>query len=200
MAREFLPITTFEDQVLDWHNKHASGPEPIEERLRRFESYKKTLYWKAVDEYNEGKKNQYRGFGVGAAALAFRGDRHILNGQAEIFTGFNIMPEKGGEKHCAEKRLFEAAAAAGYTQIVGLVVVGEYQPDDTSGHECTTLHPCALCRNMMMESPLAWPEMPIVTAQPPDIDESLIDEYWEPVRERHTLAEILAIHDAKESE
>ncbi|HCC05991.1 TPA: hypothetical protein DEP94_01355 [Candidatus Nomurabacteria bacterium] len=182
--------------VQEWMERHESRPETKEERLQRFWSAKWNLYWSAVDKMAEGKKHQYRGFGVGAATLAFRPDKHIWGGQAKIFTGFNSKEKPNSQKHCAEKRIFESATASGYVQLVGLVVVGPYQPDDFSHHECSTLHPCKQCRDMMRNHPLAWPEMPILTALPPPegILESLLPR-WEPICELHMLKEILEIHE-----
>lgn len=186
-------------QIAEWMERHLTRPEGLEERLRRFWSWRKLLYWHAVDMHEEGKKHQHRYFGVGAAALAFRPDRTIWNGQAEIMLGYNSKDEKRGiPKCCAERRLFEMAVAKGYVQVVGMVVVGEYQPDDTSGHECTTLHPCLTCRQMMATHTLAWLDMPIMTALPPPKDS--LDwgtaewDRWVPTHEWHALGEILAIH------
>lgn len=188
-----IATSSFDSQVADWMDRHAQGPEPLSERLRRFKSYSKSLYWSAVEQYEEGRKHQYRNFGVGAAALAFRPDRHIWNGQAECFFGFNTMPIKGGYKCCAERMLFQLVMAAGYAQVIGLIVVGEYQPDDTSGYECTTLHPCVDCRVMMKNHPLAWDNMPIMTALPPPYGPIDYNQ-WKPTSEWHTLGGILRKH------
>lgn len=182
-----------EKQLCDYLEKQLQSPEPLPERLRRFRSHLPFLYWAAEDNRKEGMKRQYRRFGVGAAALAFRpGDSIYWPDQSMVLTGFNSKEHQGGPKCCAERRLFEDATRRDVVQIVGIVVVGPYQPDDTSGHECTTLHPCHDCRTMMANHPLAWTGMPIMTALPPPCDRPTPG--WEPEREWHTLGQLLHIH------
>jgi len=190
-----FPDLTGRRHVAEWIRRHEQGPESLSERLRRFASAQWNLYWRAVKMHEEGKRHSYRQFGVGAAALAFRPDRHITEGQASLFLGYNSKETPNGPRHCAERRVFEKAFSAGYKQIVGMVVVRPYQPDDDSGHKCTTLHPCRECRVMMTFHPLAWPGMPLITALPPP--EGPIDyDRWIPVHESHVLADILQIHKA----
>lgn len=207
-------FNSFEECVAAYFEKHRRAPETLGERLARFRSYFWTLYWKALDMHEVGKTKSYRGFGVGAAGLAFRSDRHIWDGQAGRVIGFNSKTHPDdAEKCCAERRMFDMAVALGYEQLVGIVVVGPHQKDDTTGHECTTLHPCILCRTMMRDHPLAWPQMPIITALPPPETLDRSKDYvrlppgmrpedlgsikpieWCPTYELHTLEEILEIH------
>lgn len=188
-----------ERQIAAWIHWHLTQPEDEHDRMLRFMSWRMPLYFEAVRMQEEGKKFQYRKFGVGVAALAFDPDKSIWDGQVKIVTGYNSKDEaRGIPRKCAEARMFEAALEGGYKRIDGMIVVAEYQPDDVSGHQCTTLHPCHSCRKMMLEHSLAWPGMPIVTALPPPSDivtwsHEKIDQ-WRPVWEWHTLEEILQIH------
>src|SRR4051812_38806770 len=102
-----IPDLTGEQQFAEWIRRHSEGPEPLPERLRRFQSSLWVLYWHAVRMSDEGRRHSYRGFGVGAAALAFRPDRHILDGQAGYFVGYNSKETPDAAKHCAERRVFE---------------------------------------------------------------------------------------------
>ncbi len=188
-----MTFRSAEEQFAEYFLRHEMGPETPEEQARRFWSSRKVLYWKAERMRQLGKKHQYRSFGVGAAALVFRNDRHLWEGGTGTTIGYNSKQTPVGRKCCAERRLFNVASAMKWQRIVGIVVVGLYQPDDTSKHECTTLHPCLECREMMRDHPLARMDMPIITALPPPEEPFDIDR-WEPEQEWHTLGEILDIH------
>lgn len=180
-----------ERQIKEYIRRQRAGPEPLQERVRRFCSYLPALYWAAEDMREIGATRQYRGFGVGAAVLAFRPNGFYRQDHYKIFAGHNSKERPDGPKCCAERRALENALAEGYVMAVGLAIVAPYQPDDTSGHECIVLHPCLDCRVMMAYHRLTWWGMPIVSCLPPPKE---IHPTWVPTHRAHTLGEILHIH------
>lgn len=151
------------------------------------------LYCVAVVMYLVGKLHQYRWFGVGATGFGM-----LPDGTLVPLSGHNRMGSKGGPKCCAELDLVQKAAKLGCVKIVVLVVVGKYQPDDTSGHNGSTLHPCCACRTMLAEHPLTRDGTPIITALPPHrgILNLLAGKR---VHERHTPHELLGLHNQAET-
>lgn len=63
-----------------------------------------------------------------------------------IFGGGNTKITPAAGKVCAETRAIRRARRAGMTNIIGMVVVGDPQPDDGSGLASPTLHCCEECR------------------------------------------------------
>jgi cytidine deaminase len=64
------------------------------------------------------------------------------------YFGGNIkrLPGPDPDKICAERVALRKARAAGYPLVIGLAVIGPYQPDQESSRESRTLHPCGECR------------------------------------------------------
>ncbi len=99
------------------------------------------------------KANSYRHFRVGCAVLAYNPNK--LWQPVRIFAAANYKPDKKGERNDhAEQRVIEKARKAGYTEILMLVLVGDYQVDQQSGRESLTLHLCGHCRDLSVQSPL----------------------------------------------
>lgn len=87
--------------------------------------------------------DSHRNFLVGCAILAFNGKRY------KIFTGVNIKCEKGNApKVCAEQGALSAAKAAGYLEIIAIVVAGIPQFDEKLEKIPLTLPPCKNCRRI----------------------------------------------------
>ena len=89
------------------------------------------------------RANNYRDFKVGASVLYRRGRRFNWT------DGSNWMPTKGGLKMCAEREALLDAYSSRGDEIIAIVVVGSYQPDDYSGKTSRTLHPCKGCRELI---------------------------------------------------
>ncbi len=177
------------------NSKRLYGEEPkeLKDALEYFWNNKVTLYQSAYAMQRKviDEKLNYRNFGVGAAAVVLNTETN----EFEILTGWNSKETPDADKHCAERRILDQATARGFDKIVGILVVAEHQ-DDPSQINCTTLHPCRVCRNMFRDSSLAWPDMPVVTMSiPPDVDYNELGSY-SPVEEQHTLANLMFAHDS----
>ena len=165
-------------------------PVSRQEQLHRLNSSWEVLYWKAVRARQRAV--QYRNFAVGATVLAFRPDVSIAEGRWRAFSGMNTKVHCDARPVCAEPVAIGAAYAAGYTEVIGLVVVGEAQRDDDSGLAPAPLHLCHECRIFTSRHPLMTPRTRILTALPPqgedDEEEPLIR--WE----LQTLQQLLRLH------
>jgi hypothetical protein len=88
----------------------------------------------------------HRDFYVGAGVLAVSGGTGSSRSrQREV--DINTMPTKGGSRVCAEKRVVERVkkSSSGLDAgkwIVGIVIIGEAQPDKATGNDPDTLWPC----------------------------------------------------------
>lgn len=111
----------------------------------------------------------WRNFNVAAAFLARR------DGEYRIFPGVNMKPLADGPTFCAEQGALSSALAAGFTHMLGLVVVGRPREEDTT----VTLHPCWVCRRNI--PPIIGHDIPVVTA-------------YNGHRERFLFSELLAQH------
>ena len=77
---------------------------------------------------------------------------------------------------------------AGYPLITGVAVFGPVQNDTHSGLAATTLHPCGICRGVMLAAPqISSDECVIYTMAMVSSDEF--------VGERFTLTELTALHN-----
>jgi len=181
-------------------------PEDIpEEEMKRaldfFWSRKEELYRRAY--YMQRKviweHKSYRNYGVGSAAVAYnRNTKEIL-----IIDGYNEKEADDIPKHCGEMKIVEKARELGFTKIIGMVVVAEPQ-EDPSEVECTTLHPCRECKNMLSPhmggndrpgNDLTWDGMPVATFSIPADELEDMDEEYVIEEELHTLGEMIAKHD-----
>ncbi len=160
-----------------------------EEHQRRFTNASYALYWQAVRVREMGIS--WRGFTVGSAAWAFRDDASTIADRFRWFYGMNTKPEETGRNICAEPISLNAALAANYTRVVGLLVIGRTQKDE-HGVEHVTLRPCKHCRALMKHHPLVRHDTVIICAQPPDPEKPPAENWSEIVHERFTFAELLA--------
>lgn len=163
-------------------------PVSRQEKLLRLNGAWETLYWQAVKARNLVTQ-QYRGFRVGCAVLAFRDDLSIMDGRWRIFSGMNAKVSQVARATCAEPIAIGNAYARGYRQIIGIVVVGQPQQDEHSGLTPLTLHPCHHCRQIMRGHPLIGGFTRVLTAHPP------IDGQEELPQELHSLRRLLKIHN-----
>jgi len=157
------------------------------EQLERLSSAWEVLYWQAV-RMRELVTQQYRGFKVGCAVLAFRDDVSIMEGRWQFFSGMNAKISPTSRPVCAESVAIGSAYAAGYHEIIGMVVVDQPQQDEYSGLYPPTLHPCHDCRTLMRSHPVVSLRTRILTAHPPE-------EKQEPEQELHSLRRLLKIHN-----
>ena len=94
----------------------------------------------------------YRDFRVGAATVALTINRPS---RFQIQTGINIKPDKESAVNIhAEQMALRIAKRRQFNAISIVAVVGETQPDQQSGHDMCTLHPCGLCRDVLADHPL----------------------------------------------
>jgi cytidine deaminase len=105
----------------------------------------------------------YRDFRVGAAATTFNSTTRNLG----LVTGFNVKPSEENTINIhAEQMVIEKVRHHGLGQILALAVWGEPQIDDANAQESPTLHPCALCREMISEAPEITPSTAILSSNP----------------------------------
>lgn len=102
----------------------------------------------------------YRNFLVGCAVWA----KKSREGQKNIFVGCNVKIAKDVRTICAEQVAVGAARAAGYDQILAMVVVGE--PQEENGFLPKTLHPCGECLRVFQVMPEIYPETVLITITP----------------------------------
>ncbi len=108
----------------------------------------------------------YRKFDVGAAAYAMQ----YNPSQFQIFTGANFKPSPESDYNVhAEQLAVERAHQLGYQAISIIGVVGETQPDQQSGHEMNTLHPCGKCRFALGASALLSRTNTLIATASPDL-------------------------------
>lgn len=110
----------------------------------------------------------YRGFKVGAAAIGITfGEPNF-----QIMTGVNVKPDADSTMNVhAEQVALQKAHDRGFSAISTLVVVGETQADQQSGHEMHTLHPCGLCRNALRNSSMIDPNATLIVSATPSLRE-----------------------------
>lgn len=130
-------------------------------------------------EIREKDSASYR-IKVGSVALA----TDAVGESMGIFGGGNTKVTKADVKVCAETRAIRRAERAGMNNIIGLVIVGDAQPDDGSGLDSPTLHCCEECRigNLGRRSN---PDTLVMTALPDT------DRY-----QLQTAAELIELHEA----
>ncbi len=148
----------------------------IERHLSSFHQIQEYMIDQARLKSNLGLS--YRNFLVGGAAFAF--NRYAPRGeQWKIFYGANAKVNPQAPKECGERNAVNAARCVGYTDIIGIVVVGVPQPNE-AGITHPTLRPCHICMETFSLLPeiKEWTE--IVTAH--------LEE--DGIRERFTFTEL----------
>lgn len=143
--------------ILDPHR-----PISREEQLHRFGSASYALYWQA--ERNRKLGISWRHFCVGCAMWAYRKDASQISDTWRAFCGMNTKVQEGSRNICAEPIPLNAAYSRCYSEIIGMVVVGNPREEDTS----LTLRPCEHCRQLMKSHPLITPDTIVIAALPPD--------------------------------
>lgn len=107
----------------------------------------------------------YRNFNVGASIMGLRTEPSNVC----FYTGVNIKPEENSVINIhAEQLALNKLKELGYDMVSMVVVVGETQPDQQSGKDMHTLHPCGLCRGVLLESDLIDPDLTLVVCALPD--------------------------------
>lgn len=168
-----------------------------EEHYRRWIAARETLVWKAYAARE--RAISYRGFKVGCAVYAWRPYREAkeawqvsedpadyMGVRWTTFTGANMKTAEDIRPVCAEQVAVSAARMAGYTRIIGIVVVGEPQTDHDSGLSHRTLHPCGVCRRTLAALPEVHGDTPILTG---GIDGDVIH------LEEFSLDELVQLHE-----
>ncbi len=112
------------------------------------------------------KAESYRGFNVGAAVMGLR----IRPGAFTFVTGHNIKdrPGEAAINIHAEQCALEKARQLDLQAVSMVVVVSETQPDQQSGHEMCTLHPCGLCRSALASNPMIDAETTLIASALPN--------------------------------
>ena len=107
----------------------------------------------------------YRGFKVGAAivGLAFN------PANFQIMTGVNVKPDEVSSMNVhAEQVALQKMRDRQFDVASMVVVVGNTQPDKQSGSNMPTLHPCGLCRSVMLQDPLIDKDATLIVSALPD--------------------------------
>ncbi len=107
----------------------------------------------------------YRGFKVGASVMGLKTNPSKLR----FMTGVNIKPEEGSVVNVhAEQLALHKLEKDEFDMVSMVVVVGETQPDQQSGKDMHTLHPCGLCRAKLLDSDIIDPDLTLVVCALPD--------------------------------
>ena len=107
----------------------------------------------------------YRHFKVGAALLGLS----FQPSNFQMLTGVNVKPDEESQMNVhAEQTALQKAHDRHVDAVSMIVVVGETQSDKQSGKEMHTLHPCGLCRNVMLTDPLVDNHATLVASTLPD--------------------------------
>ena len=107
----------------------------------------------------------YRDFKVGAAVvgLSFFPSKH------QIMTGVNVKPDEESNMNVhAEQTALQKAHDRHADLVSMVVVVGETQADKQSGKDMHTLHPCGICRGVMMGDTLIDNDATLIASTLPD--------------------------------
>jgi len=124
----------------------------------------------------------YRDFLVGGSVFAWT----IGTTETAVFSSGNTKTTKNKQKVCAEPKLLQHARKAGYSALIGLVVVGTTNRDEIKGvnkYDAPTLHPCVPCQTDLLGNGLVSDDLIVITAGAEH------DIY-----QVHSLGEILAMY------
>jgi cytidine deaminase len=173
-----------------------------EEHFRRWSESRMALVQGAYEAMERAVS--WRNFNVGCAVYAWRpyieadgwllaeDPADYLGVRWKAFIGANVKPGENIRTTCAEQVAAFAAHMAGYTRIIGMVIVGTPQPDDESGLMRHTLHPCATCRRVLAALPEVRGDTRILTGGLAHDDEGeRID------LEEFSFEEILKLHSTE---
>ena len=155
------------------------------EQMMRFEHALLPLYWQAVRVQQRGIS--HRNFCVACAVWAFREDASSFASRWKWFFGVNSKVLSDSRNTCAEPVALTSAHTEFYSEVPGMLIVGETQADE-DGIVYPTLRPCKHCRLLLQNHPLVTPETIIVTARLPH---KIIATFSDTIHEIHTLAELL---------
>ncbi len=186
LRRSLFGTSADQQEALRQFDPHR--PIRREEQLARFHGAMYALYWQAVR--SRARARSYRHFCVGCAVFAYREDLAIDGGRFRAFYGLNSKASQESRNICAEPVALDSAASLGYTDALGIIVVGNTQEDER-GKTPPTLRPCQHCRAFMQHSPLVKPDTVIITALPPPHEEAELEEI---VFEEHSFKELLALY------
>jgi cytidine deaminase len=159
---------------------------PSEEEIQhRWRNAREAIQWQAVAA--SARSVSYRPFPVGCMVMAYK-ETHDPQARWGYFRGANIKAAKETPKICAEMTAIMGAMQQGYTRIVGMVIVGQPQPDQGSGKLSETLHPCESCRAAFKVLPVVTPCTHVLMARPLPEDRFTCEEM--------TVAELEGVHMA----
>lgn len=118
--------------------------------------------------------DSYRDFRVGAAAIAYfyseRGSRSL-----QLAHGANVKPTQGSDEINVHAEQMVMAAIEAKRQadeevyVPVMAVVGDLQPDQQSGEETQTLHPCGVCREAIAQPDTAVDRRTLFVTANPDM-------------------------------
>ncbi len=147
--------------------------EPFSERPalnRRATAVNNLSYLLGEAEKSREYARSYRDFRVGAAAFVLYWKDGIER-QAYIH-GANIKPTRSNEvnvhaEHILMRNIERYQQPGEQIDVPILAVVGDYQPDQQSGIETRTLHPCGICRTDFASfTEPSFDDTIFITAQP----------------------------------
>lgn len=121
----------------------------------------------ALNKAREARERavSYRDFRVGASIMSLRTNPSNVC----FYTGVNVKPEENSVINIhAEQLALNKLKEMGYDMVSMVVVVGETQPDQQSGKDMHTLHPCGLCRDKLLDSEYIDPDLTLIVCALPN--------------------------------
>lgn len=107
----------------------------------------------------------WRDFKVGAAVVGMT----FQPSGMRFMTGANVKPDEDSTMNVhAEQVALQKARDRQFDVVSIVAVVGETQNDTQSGKEMHTLHPCGLCRAIMLQDALVDPKASLIVSALPD--------------------------------
>ncbi len=107
----------------------------------------------------------YRDFTVGASVVGLKANPSFL----QFISGINIKPEEDSVINIhAEQLALTKLEEDGFDMVSMIAIVGELQADQQSGKTMHTLHPCGLCRKVLLSSPIMDGELTLIVTALPD--------------------------------
>ena len=107
----------------------------------------------------------WRDFKVGAAVVGMT----FQPSGMRFMTCANVKPDEDSTMNVhAEQVALQKARDRNFDAVSIVAVVGETQSDTQSGNEMHTLHPCGLCRAVMLKDALVDPKASLIVSALPD--------------------------------
>lgn len=154
-----------QDLDTNWEWGRQSSPEDVRDKLA-WNIFSNLIFpiFRAREARELGVS--HRNFKVGACAVALS----YVDRRSYLISGFNAKPgpESLTNIH-AEHIILAGAKKLGVDAVKLLVVVGDVQPDQQSGMDTPTLHPCGVCRERFAQDGSMVNEETLIISARPDL-------------------------------